>query len=146
MESGMRTPVPAWFWIVGVLAVLWEAVGCYFYLMQVQMGPADLAALPKAQGDAFAAMPAWQWSAFAIAVWVGLAGALALLLRSRWATLLLTISLIAAIVQYGYTFLATPILSTMPVGEAIGLPAAVIVIGLLLVWFAGHAGKRGWLR
>lgn len=138
--------VPSWFWIVAVLAVLWEAVGCYFYLMQVRMGPAELAALPKAQADAFAGMATWQWSIFAIAVWVGLAGALALSVRSRFAVALLAVSLVAAIVQYGYTFAATPILSTMPVAEAIGLPAAIIVIGAALVWFASTARRKGWLR
>lgn len=138
--------VPGWFWMVGGLAVLWEAIGCYFYLVQVRMGPAELAALPQAQADAFAGMATWQWSVFAIAVWIGLAGALALLLRSRWATPLLAVSLVAAIIQYGYTFAATPILSTMPAMEAVPLPAAIIVIGAILVWLALAARRKGWLR
>ncbi len=146
MSEAKGRQVPNWFWIVAILAMLWEAVGCYFYLMQVRMGPAELSALPKAQADAFAGMATWQWSVFAIAVWSGLAGAVALLARSRWAIPLLAVSLIAAIIQYGYTFAATPILSTMPVAEAVPLPAAVIVIGALLVWFASSARRKGWLR
>ena len=37
------TRPPAWYWIVAILAFLWEATGCYFYLVQVRMGPAELA-------------------------------------------------------------------------------------------------------
>lgn len=141
----VRTTPPFWFWIVTLLAVLWEATGCYFYVMQVGMGPDELAALPKAQGDAFAAMPSWQWGVFAVAVWSGLLGALALLLRSRFAVPLFAVSLLAAIIQYGYTFLATPILSTMTTAEAVPLPVAIIALGAVLLWFAATARAKHWI-
>lgn len=140
------TRPPAWYWIVAGLALLWEAVGCYFYLVQVRMGPAELAQLPPAQADAFAGMAGWQWAVFATAVWVGLLGAIGLLLRRRWASLALWVSLLAAAVQYGYSFFATPLLQRMPASEALPLPIAIIVIGLMLVWFAGFAANKGWLR
>lgn len=146
MSGAAASRVPVWFWIVAVVAVLWQAIGCYFYLVQVRMGPAELAALPEAQANAFAAMASWQWAVFAIAVWSGLAGAVALLLRRRIAASLLLVSLIAAAIQYGFVFVATPILETMPAGEALALPLTVIVVGALLVWFASHARRRGWLN
>ena len=140
------TRPPAWYWIVAVLALLWEATGCFFYVVQVRMGPAELAQLPPAQAEAFAAMATWQWAAFATAVWVGLAGAIGLLLRRRWASLAFWISLIAAAIQYGYTFFATPLLERMPADEALPLPITIIVLGLVFVWFAGFAANKGWLR
>lgn len=144
MDGSIRPP--AWYWIVAVLALLWEGVGCLAYLMQVRMGPTELAQLPPAQAEAFAGMAAWQWSVFAIAVWIGLVGALGLLLRRRWASLGLWVSLIAAAIQYGYTFFATPILQRMPASEALPLPIAIILLGIVLVWFAGFAANKGWLR
>jgi len=90
-------------------------------------------------------MAQWQWSVFSIAVWSGLLGAVGLLLRKSWAYWLLLVSLIAAIIQYGYVFAATPILDRMPAGEALPLPVTIIVVGVLLVWFGGIAKKRGWL-
>lgn len=144
MDGSMRPP--AWYWIVAILAFLWEATGCYFYLVQVRMTPADLAALPPAQAEAFASMATWQWATFAVAVWIGLAGALGLLLRRRWASLALWVSLIAAAIQYGYVFFATPILERMPASEALPLPIAIVVLGLVFVWFAGFAANKGWLR
>jgi hypothetical protein len=144
MDGSIRPP--AWYWIVAGLAFLWEGVGCLAYLMQVRMGPTELAQLPPAQAEAFAGMAAWQWSVFAIAVWIGLVGAIGLLLRRRWASLGLWVSLLAAAIQYGYTFFATPILQRMPASEALPLPIAIILLGIVLVWFAGFAANKGWLR
>jgi hypothetical protein len=143
----VATPAPpAWYWIVAVLALLWEAAGCYFYIVQVSMDAADLAQLPPAQAEAFSSMATWQWSIFAIAVWSGLLGAIGLLVRSRWAGTAFWVSLIAAAVQYGYTLFATPLMERMPASEALPLPVSIIVLGVILVWFAGMAANKGWLR
>lgn len=136
---------PVWFWIVAVLAILWEAQGCMAYLHEVRMTPADLAAMPPAQRDIWLMMPSWLFGAFAVAVWVGLAGAVTLLLRKRLARSLFIVSLVAIVVQFGWVFTQTPIFQKMSFGEAAGLPIAIFVIGAVLVWFAGFATKRGWL-
>jgi hypothetical protein len=145
MASEGRTNVPGWYWAVAILALLWEGGGCYAYLTQVTMKAADMGALPAAQRDLWLAMPAWVWSAYAVAVWVGLTGALALLMRQRWARAAFIVSLAAAIVQFGWTFLVKHALSALGAPAAI-LPAAIILIGAFLVWFAGAASRRGWLR
>lgn len=137
---------PSWFWIVAILAVLWECLGCLSYLREVMMSPADLAALPKAQRDLWLMMPSWLFGIYAIAVWVGLAGAVALLLRRRIARTLFAVSLIAIVVQFGWVFTQTPILKTMRFGEAAGFPIVIALIGVLLLWFAGTGIRRGWLR
>ena len=125
--------VPSWYWIVAVLAVLWEAFGCYIYLSQTLM--------PEASREAgYATMASWQWGVFAIAVWSGLIGAIGLLLRKSWAVIALLVSLVFAALQYGYE-LAT---GTLP-AEAAPVAATVIVVGVLLVVFANYAKRRGWL-
>ena len=75
--------VPAWFWVVGVAALLFELLGCFFYFVEVRMSAADIAALPLDQAAMLAARPSWYYAAFGIAVWVGLAGAILLLLRRQ---------------------------------------------------------------
>lgn len=136
---------PTWFWIVAALALLWACAGCASYLAQVSMTEADLAALPPAQADLWRAMPDWLKGVFAIAVWSGLAGAIALLLRRRVARPLYIVSLAAVIVQFGYVFGATRILTTIGPSSA-AFPAFIFVAGVALVWFAGIARGRGWLR
>ncbi len=137
--------VPGWYWVVAVLALLWEAMGCYAYVTQVSMDSAALARLPAAQRDLWMAMPPWVTGAYAVAVWAGLIGALGLLLRRGWARLAFAASLVAVVVQFGWTFLATPILTTIGPSAA-GFPAFILLVAALLLWFAGFAAKRGWLR
>jgi len=137
--------VPGWYWAVAVVALLWEAMGCYAYVTQVSMDSAALAQLPARQREIWAAMPAWATGAYAVAVWVGLLGAIALLLRRRWARLAFAASLLGVIVQFGWTFLATPILSDMGASAA-AFPAFIFLVAALLLWFSGVATKRGWLR
>ena len=145
MEDTEKATVPAWFWTVAVIALLWEAMGCFAYLGQVTMTPAEMAALPPAERDIWRAMPAWLDGVYAVAVWVGLTGALGLLLRRRWARICFIVSLVAVLIQFGWTFVATPVLTTVgPV--AAGLPLLIIVIAVALVWLSGLAIQRGWLR
>ncbi|HEY1604595.1 MAG TPA: hypothetical protein VGF77_03255 [Allosphingosinicella sp.] len=145
MDGETKPAVPAWYWIVAVLALLWEAGGCYAYLSSVTMKTADVGGYSPAQRAIFDAMPAWVWAAYAVAVWVGLTGALALLIRQSWARLAFIVSLAAAIVQFGWVLLATPALKTLG-PSATAVPICVIVAGTFLIWFAGEAARRGWLR
>ncbi|HYW17170.1 MAG TPA: hypothetical protein VE891_13590 [Allosphingosinicella sp.] len=137
--------VPGWYWAVAAVALLWEAMGCVAYLTQVSMDSADLARLPAEQREIWTAMPGWAVSAYAVAVWAGLLGAIGLLLRRNWARLAFAASLAGVIVQFGWTFLATPILRTMGASAA-AFPAFILVVAALLLCFSQMATKRGWLR
>lgn len=137
MDETVSGRVPAWFWVVAGLACLWEAFGCFAYLAQVTTPPG-------AREGAYATMSDVQWSVFAIAVWSGLIGAIGLLLRRRWAIWGLLVSVVFALIQYGAFFATAAAEFVTP--AAIGLPATIIIVGALLVWFARMAEQRGWLR
>ena len=145
MATTYSERVPTWFWIVSGLALLWEAMGCYSYVMHVTMTADQIAALPEGQQQLMAATPIWATAAFAVATWGGLAGAIALLMRRSWARPLFIVSLVAILVQFGWFFFVAR------AGDVIGssaytLPLCIIAIGALLVWFSAMAAKRGWLR
>lgn len=145
MEGETKAGVPGWFWLLAVLALLWEAMGCFAYLNAVMMKTTDLGQYSPAQRAIYGATPAWVWAAYAVAVWVGLTGAVALLMRQRWARLAFIISLAAAIVQFGWVLLATAALKTLG-ASATAVPICAIVLGLFLIWFSGMAARRNWLR
>ena len=145
MTQNGEVQVPRWYWIVAALALLFEAMGCYAYLTHITMSEAELAALPPAQAELFRAMPVWVSSAYAVAVWVGASGAIGLLMRQRWARECLLISLIAMLVQFGWTFLATPALRTLGADSAI-FPAVIVLFATVLFLFSALARRRGWLR
>lgn len=145
MPNSQVNRPPLWFWIVSVLATLWNAAGVWAYLAQVTMSPEALEALPEAERALHLATPAWAVGAFAIAVFGGLLGCLALLVRRRMALPLLVISLLAVLVQMGHAFGMSDALEVMGPQALIG-PIVVILIGIGLVALAVTGGRRGWLR
>lgn len=135
---------PAWFWVAAVLALLWELAGLGAFLSQWTMDAADVAAYPEAQRQIYAATPPWVNGAFAVAVFGGTAGAIGLLLRRKWSKLLFIVSLVAAVLQFGWVFAVAR--AHVVIGpSAAGFPAFIIAVGALLIWFSGSSAKRGWL-
>ena len=136
--------LPTWFWVVAVLAVLWNIMGCAAYYMDVTMTPEMLAELPEADQALRAAIPAWITGLYAIAVFVGLAGAITLCLRKKLAIPLYIVSLVAVIVQMGYISFGV---NTVEIRGAVSLvfPVVIILLGALQLWFSMHAKGRGWL-
>jgi len=139
-----RATVPGWYWAVAIFALLFELLGCFFYLVEVRMSAADIAALPLDQGAMLAARPEWYYAAFGIAVWVGLAGAIGLLLRKRWAVWALLVSLVAAVVQFSSAFIVPEMRAITP-SDALFLPIVIIIIAYGIWQFSRLAGRRGWL-
>ena len=62
MDERFSRNVPTWFWIVAIVAVGWEAFGCYIYLSVSMMDDG-------AREGGYSTMVTWQWSVFAVAVW-----------------------------------------------------------------------------
>lgn len=138
-------PVPAWFWVVAVLALLFMAFGCYAYLTDVTRTAEELAQMPVDERSLREATPWWIYAAYAVAVWVGLLGALLLLIRRRHAQVLLLISLIAVIVQFGGVLLVPELRDDTP-PDAFTLPIIIVVITYGIWHFSRYARKQGWLR
>lgn len=136
--------LPTWFWVVAVLAVLWNLMGCFAYYSDVTMTPEMLAELPPADQALRAAAPAWITGAYAVAVFVGLAAAIALCLKNKVAIPLFIVSLVAVVVQMGYISFG---MNAVEIRGAVSLvfPVVIIVLGALQLWFSLHAKGRGWL-
>lgn len=144
MSTDATNKIPTWFWVVSGIALLWNLVGVAAYIMQVTMTPEAMAALPEAQRIAYENTPGWATGAFAIAVFAGALGSLALLLRKSWAVPVLLLSLGGALVQNVHNFFMSNNIEIMG-SEAIVMPALVIAIGVALVWFARKSQANGWI-
>jgi hypothetical protein len=142
-EAG-PTAVPAWYWVAAVCALLFECLGCFFYLAEVRLTPEQIAMLPLDQAAMLSARPAWYYAAFGVAVWVGLAGTVGLLLRKTWAVPALLISLIAVIVQFS-AVLVVPEMRNISSDELLG-PIVVALVCYGIFMLARLAKRRGWLR
>jgi hypothetical protein len=133
------------FWIVSVLALVWNLIGVASYLMTTAMGPDTLNAMSEAERSLYTDVPPWATAAFAIAVFGGLLGCVALLLRKAWAVPVFVISLVAILVQMGHAFFMSAMLEVRGTAAAI-LPTLIIVVAVYLVWFSRSARSRGWLN
>ncbi len=133
------------FWIVSLLALVWNLIGVASYLMTVTMGPEALSGMSEAERSLYTDVPAWATAAFAIAVFGGLLGCVALLLRRAWAVPAFGVSLVAILIQMGHAFFMSAMLEVRGAGAAI-LPVLIIVIAVYLVWFSRSARDRGWLN
>lgn len=143
--TSFETRVPAWFWVVAGLALLFEAFGCFAYLTDVTRTASENAGAPIDQQSLREAMPLWMTLAYAVAVWVGLLGALLLLARRRHAEPALLVSFLAVIVQFGGVLLV-PELRQSTTPDAFTLPIGIALVAYGLWHFARVARKRGWLR
>ena len=137
--------IPTWYWAAAIAALLFELLGCFLYLVEVRMTAQEIAALPLDQGALLAARPSWFYAAFGIAVWVGLAGAVGLLLRKAWAAPLLLVSMIAAIVQFSSIVIVPEMRAATP-SDALFLPLVIIACCYSIYMLARLAKRRGWLR
>lgn len=149
MQQAVSARSPAHLWIVGILSLLWNAFGCVDYLMSRMRNTDYLKKMmpdvdPQAMLNYVDGFPMWASFGWGLGVWLGLAGSVLLLIRSRHAVWAFGLSLIGAILGLGYQ-LANP----MPGVEgfmAKGMPIVIIAVAAFLLWYAWSAQKKGILR
>ena len=136
--------VPKWFTPVAVLALLWNLLGCFMIAMDAMMPPDAVAALPADQQAIHAARAPWMVIGSIVAVAAGALGSLGLVLKRRWATPLLILSVLGLVVQdLGFVLIAR----TLPIPTAGWImQGLVLVIAILLVVMARKAARHGGLR
>jgi hypothetical protein len=142
--GGALNASPRWFRPVAGVGLLWNLLGCVAYLADVTMSPERLSRMTAAQQALYAARPAWAVAATATAVWLGAAGCLGLLLRKRWSTWALILSLAGILGQDLWLFVLS---GAAAQGRAVAfvLQGLVLVVGVSLVTLARKATALGWL-
>ena len=138
------TQPPTSYRVIAVLALLWNLFGLASFYLHVTAMPAVVAAWPQTQQSIAAATPSWVVVPFAIATIGGVLGSLGLLLRKRWAELMLLLSLLGILVQFGSIYLLTPALALTGLGGAI-LPLCIVLVGMFLWYYARKVALRGWI-
>lgn len=137
---------PAHLWIVGILALLWNGYGCYQYVMTMTGDEAFLANIPAETLAYWESLPSWTAGAWALGVWGGLAGAVLLLIRSRYSVWAFALSLAGAVVGFGYEIFMTERPASLTEGSMAIMPWVVIAIAIFQLWYASTLDKKGVLR
>jgi len=141
--SGSKTPI--WFWILGVIALLWNLMGLMAFVMQMTMTEEAMAAFPPEQQELFKNIPSFVYIFFGLAVIAGVLGCVLLLMRNKLAVPVLALSLLGVLVQYGHMFFMTNTMEIMG-AAAMAMPALVVVISIALVPYATMCKQKSLLR
>ena len=137
MSENAANPVHWSFWVIGVVALLFNLAGCMNFVMQ--LNPQMVAELPEAYRVLVESRPAWATGAFAIAVFGGLIGCALLLLRKSSATYAFGISLLGAVA----TQIPAMGIAHLPTDAWVGW-ASQLLVGALLIWYSIWCRKRSW--
>lgn len=146
MATTARGRTPVHLWIVGILALLWNAFGCYDYLMTETANAAYMAKYPADQLAYFNALPSWLVAPWALGVWGGLLGSILLLMRSRYSVWAYALSFIGCVVVMGYEMFATAMPASMTEGMMGLMPWVILVVAAFLLWYSWSEEKKGVLR
>ncbi len=132
---------PHWsFWLVGAIALIWNAGGVANYF--VQMDPEMLEAYRASEQALVANRPAWATAGFAVAVFGGAIASLLLLMRKP-ASVYLFIASVAGVAVTILHALGSGV--AFSGGELAGIIAMPLVVAGFLVWYSLYARKRRWL-
>ena len=142
-EQSSKTPIV--FWIISVLGLLWNGFGVVNWIRQSFMLESFLEGMPEEQLVLFENVPMWLTVVFAIAVIAGTLGCIGLLMKKKWSVPVFLVSLIAIIVQMGYSMSLAEYRDVMGPMFFI-FPLVLILVGALLYLYAKRLAGKGFIN
>lgn len=144
MNTTTRNKPSVWFWIASITGLLWNLLGVNAYIQQAYKTEGFRANFNEQQLAIMDSFPAWATAAFAIAVFAGAFGCMALLFRKKFAKPLFIISLLGVIVQFYYELFMTDASDFYGTFEWV-MTIMVPIVSLFLIWFSKKAIAKGWI-
>jgi hypothetical protein len=129
-------------WAVGILTLLWNAIGVMSYMM-THLGKLESLGMTPEQIAYFDSFPAWANAVWAIGVWFCLLGSILLLLRSRHAVTAFAISVIGLVGTTYFSYAVTEVPADLQ-NPLLDIGIWVITLGSL--WYAMRQRAAGVLR
>jgi len=124
---------PRWYWVGTALALLAASLALVAWVLYLVTGPDEMQRLAGYR-------PTWIFhGTLAVAAFGEAMGAIGLLLRKTWAVPAFIVSAVATVAFYVY------LLFIVRAQGAFAVPIAIVLVHLLLCWFAIHVRGRGWL-
>lgn len=141
------TKTPWHIWLVGIIAVLFNAIGVFDFVMSMSQGADYMAraGMTPEQIAHYQEMPSWMTVVWAVGVFGAFLASILLLLRRKLAFPAFALSLGAFVVSLLYTYVLTNGGAVM--GPQMAIASAVITV--LLVFFSVYSrfmAARGVLR
>lgn len=132
--------------VVGILALLWAAMGCFDYFMTQTRNEGYMGMFTPEQLEFFYSIPAWGIAAWAIAVWGELLGALLLLMRRGLAQPVFLVSLLATLAAMVQNYVLSNGLEVMGSAGQLAFTALIVIVAIALFLYAKAMRARRVLR
>ncbi len=136
---------PRHLWVVGVIAVLWNAFGAMDYVMTQTQNEGYMSSFTPEQLEFFYGFPTWVVAAWAIAVWGGVVGSVLLLVRKRFAVQAFLASLIGMVITTFHNYVLSNGFEVAGDLFYIVFTAAIFIAAVLLLLYARAMQERGVL-
>ncbi len=135
------------FWIVGIIALIWNAMGVNAYVQQAydtEGHRAQFVDKPELL-ELTNNMPSWYTAIFAIAVFSGALGCVFMLMRKKTANFLFKISLAAVLIQTINNLFFTGVREFYGAFDY-SMLTLIAVFALFLVGYSKKATEKNWLN
>lgn len=138
--------IPKHVYFVGVIALLWNAMGAFDYVMTQTRNASYMGAFTPEQLDYLYNFPKLMVAAWAIAVWGGVAGAVLLLLRKKQAVPVFLVSLVALSLTTIYSYFLSNGMELFGTPGTHAFNALIFAAAIGLFVYAFKLKEQGVLR
>ncbi|UOX32333.1 hypothetical protein LXD69_09745 [Flavobacterium sediminilitoris] len=132
------------FWIISILALIWNLMGVNQYLQQAYNTESFKAMYNEEQLQAITNTPSWAIAAFAVAVFSAVLGCISLLLRKKWAQFFFGLSLLGVIIQMYHNLFVIKSIAVYGPG-AMFMTILILIVALFLYWYSKFVQKKNWV-
>ena len=132
------------FWLVCILALLWNIGGAVNYIMQTNLE--FVSTLPETHRAIIEGRPIWATGGFAVGVFGGAIGCLLLLLKKSQALYIFIISLLGIAITMVHTINVAASIISFSTSEIIVMIILPLVVAALLVWYSKIVIRKNWVN
>lgn len=136
MTISSRTKAPWRLWVIGIIALLWNAMGAVDYFLSQTKNEAYMKMFTLEQLEFFYSFPSWSVALWAIAVWGGLLGCILLLLRNKLAASVFLVSLICMVINTIYIYAFSNGMEVMGGAFELAFSAAIFLVAVFLYFYS----------
>ena len=138
------TQPPKWYIPVSVVSLIWNVIGLIMFgmFMTLDQDGMDAARWNAEQQELFKSTPTWVNAAFGMGVICGVLGSISLILRNKFAVVLLAFSMMGVLAQCTWIYFLSDTIKLL----GVGVTPFTITISIALVALAMHGFKKRWIR
>lgn len=136
MSESHRTQTPRHLWVISIIALLWNALGAFDYLMTQTKNETYMGMFTPEQLEFFYNLPSWSVVLWAIAVWGSVIACILLLFRKAAAVWFFLISLICVITNTIYLYGFADGMKVMGDSFSLIFSAFIILVAAFLYFYS----------